>query len=120
MRILLAAVVLSHISFCLVDAAIVDAGSLTSVTVEAPLYDSKLSDSNGCDPAGCVGDLTRVSTQRFLVRNFPVIPVLLCYRRGSLFRPSLRLESTSVPIRSPNKFKSTVSIYIYFYHRMAT
>lgn len=45
----------------MVNAAVIDAEALTTVTVEAPLYDPSLGDANGCDPAGCVGDLTRVS-----------------------------------------------------------
>lgn len=40
-----------------VEAAVVDA----AVSVEALLYDSRLGAAGGCDPAGCVGELTRVS-----------------------------------------------------------
>lgn len=47
-------------------AASVEIGTLTTVTVDAPLYDTKLSAANGCDPAGCVGDLTRVSARPLL------------------------------------------------------
>lgn len=43
------------------NAATIDAGALTTVTVQAPLYDTSLSDEDGCDPAGCIGDFTRVS-----------------------------------------------------------
>lgn len=43
------------------DAASVDAGALITVTVDAPLYDMRASGEGGCDPAGCSGDLTRVS-----------------------------------------------------------
>lgn len=32
-----------------------------NVTVDAPLYDPSLIAGGGCDPAGCVGDFTRVS-----------------------------------------------------------
>ena len=42
-------------------AASVEVGTMTTVVVDAPLYDTSTSASNGCDPAGCVGDLTRVS-----------------------------------------------------------
>lgn len=38
----------------------VDAGTVTTIAVNAPLYDPNLGDASGCDPAGCVGDLTRV------------------------------------------------------------
>lgn len=49
------------LSLSLATRAIVEVGTLTEVTVDAPLYDPHLSNNNGCDPAGCVGDLTRVS-----------------------------------------------------------
>lgn len=48
---------------CVTEAAIVDAGTVTTVSVSAPLYDTNLSDNYGCEPEGCVGDLTRVSTE---------------------------------------------------------
>ena len=48
-------------SFAVADAASVDAGEVVTVTIEAPLFDTRLSPDGGCDPAGCSGDLTRVS-----------------------------------------------------------
>lgn len=41
--------------------ALVDAGRYTEVYTYAPLFDTRLGDDDGCDPAGCIGDLTRVS-----------------------------------------------------------
>lgn len=57
MRALFAASLWAVSAWSPAEAAIVGA---TSVAVEAPLYDSRLSDAGGCDPAGCVGELTRV------------------------------------------------------------
>ena len=42
-------------------AAIVEAGTLGTVIVTALLYDPDTAADNGCDPAGCIGDFTRVS-----------------------------------------------------------
>lgn len=45
-----------------VRAAIVEAEALTTVTVEAPLFDENaVAATGGCNPAGCVGNKTRVS-----------------------------------------------------------
>lgn len=54
--------------------AIVDAGTLTTVSVEAPLYDPDISAATGCPPAGCVGDLTRVSQVPGLILTVPSRP----------------------------------------------
>lgn len=46
-----------------VQAALVDAGELTSVYTFAPLFDARNGSDNGCDPAGCLGELSRVRIQ---------------------------------------------------------
>ena len=53
-----------RLSGCSTEATIVDAGTLTTVTVDAPLYDTRTLEDNGCDPAGCVGEYTRVRWSR--------------------------------------------------------
>lgn len=58
----LLAAVLAASSCTLASAAIVDAGAVTTVVVEAPLYDTRTVATGGCGSAGCVGDLTRVSS----------------------------------------------------------
>lgn len=72
MRALATAVATVSCMSSLANAATVDAGAFTTVTVEAPLYDTRLSAANGCNPAGCVGDLTRV---RYAVYVFTTICV---------------------------------------------
>lgn len=52
------------------NADIVDAGTVTTVTVEAPLYDTRTGTDGGCSPAGCIGELTRVSC---LSRPFSIV-----------------------------------------------
>ena len=48
-------------SFAVTDAPSVDAGEVVTVIIDAPIYDTRRSSDGGCDPAGCSGDLTRVS-----------------------------------------------------------
>ena len=48
-----------------------DAAEVTTVIVEAPLYDIRLGADGGCNPAGCSGDLTRVSNnQIYMLRPY--------------------------------------------------
>ena len=53
--------VLLATSFVVINAANVDAGEVATVIIDAPLYDTRIAADGGCNPAGCSGDLTRVS-----------------------------------------------------------
>lgn len=84
-----AAAVLSAVTTTTAEAALVDAGRFTAVSTSAPLFDASLGDDNGCDPAGCVGELTRVSA---------VTPTVICVIAG---------KATNVVRHEPLKLKSS-------------
>lgn len=78
----IAVILVKDVALLVADAATIEAGALASITIDAPLYDTRKSGEGGCNPAGCSGDLTRVSSNSGIYLEHPRWSVL------NVFHPS--------------------------------